>query len=56
MTAIIRLARESDAADVLEIYRPIACDTAISFELKPPTIEEMREGYRVRAYARRVLA
>ena len=38
---IIRLARESDAAGIQAIYAPIVRDTAISFELDPPSVEEM---------------
>ncbi len=38
----IRLARPSDAEDILSIYAPIVRETAISFELEPPTVEEMR--------------
>lgn len=39
----IRLASPADAADVLAIYAPIVRDTAISFELVPPTVAEMQE-------------
>ena len=39
MAATIRLAREQDAERMLEIYAPIVRDTAISFELQPPTLE-----------------
>jgi len=38
----IRLAELSDAAGILAIYAPIVRETAISFELEPPTEEEMR--------------
>ena len=41
--ANIRLAKPTDADGVLEIYAPIVSDTAISFELVPPSVEEMRE-------------
>jgi L-amino acid N-acyltransferase YncA len=44
----IRLADESDAAGILAIYGPIVRDTAISFELLPPSVEEMRERIRAR--------
>jgi len=37
----IRLARPTDAAAVQVIYAPIVTDTVISFELEPPTVEEM---------------
>ncbi|HKR22042.1 MAG TPA: arsinothricin resistance N-acetyltransferase ArsN1 family B [Pyrinomonadaceae bacterium] len=39
----IRLATPADAADVLAIYAPIVRDTAISFELVPPTVTQMQE-------------
>lgn len=42
----IRLARECDADQMLEIYAPIVCTTAISFELVPPARTEMRERIR----------
>jgi L-amino acid N-acyltransferase YncA len=42
MTAVIRLATPHDAAGVQAIYAPIVRDTAISFELEPPTVQEMR--------------
>src|SRR5438046_9670571 len=45
--AIIRLAREEDAAAMLAIYAPYGRGTAISFETEPPSEEEFRQ--RVRA-------
>jgi phosphinothricin acetyltransferase len=39
---VIRLAREADAEAVRAIYAPIVRDTAISFELEPPSADEMR--------------
>ena len=42
----VRLARESDAGPVLKIYSPIVHNTAISFELVPPGLHEMRERMR----------
>jgi L-amino acid N-acyltransferase YncA len=39
----IRIATGADAEGVLAIYAPIIRDTAISFELVPPTVEQMRE-------------
>jgi len=45
--AIIRLAREEDAAVMLAIYAPYVRDTAISFETEPPSEDEFRQ--RVRA-------
>jgi phosphinothricin acetyltransferase len=37
---IIRLAAESDAASLLQIYAPIVEQTPISFEFTPPTVDE----------------
>ena len=42
MATTIRLAEESDAAYVQAIYATSVRDTAISFELEPPTVDEMR--------------
>ncbi|HTO05880.1 MAG TPA: arsinothricin resistance N-acetyltransferase ArsN1 family B [Myxococcota bacterium] len=41
MRPVVRLAEPSDAAGVQAIYAPIVRDTAISFEVDPPSIEEM---------------
>src|SRR2546429_6274572 len=41
MSARIRLADESDAAAIAQIYRPIVESTAISFETVPPDREEI---------------
>lgn len=38
----IRLATEQDAEGVLAIYGPIVVGTAISFEVEPPGVDEMR--------------
>ncbi len=38
----IRIAEPSDAEAVAAIYAPVVRDTAISFELEPPSAEEMR--------------
>jgi L-amino acid N-acyltransferase YncA len=38
----VRMARDQDAAAVAAIYEPIVRQTAISFELVPPTAEEMK--------------
>ena len=38
---MIRQAAERDAAGVLAIYEPIVRDTPISFEMEPPTEEQM---------------
>jgi phosphinothricin acetyltransferase len=40
---IIRLATEADAGQILAIYAPFCRDTPVSFELEPPTEEEMRQ-------------
>ncbi|MFH1523730.1 MAG: GNAT family N-acetyltransferase [Chloroflexota bacterium] len=42
MTLLIRLATVQDAGQIQAIYSPIVSQTAISFEIEPPTIEEMR--------------
>src|SRR5512142_1544352 len=38
----IRIARSEDAEGMLAIYAPIVSETTISFEMEPPTVEEMR--------------
>jgi phosphinothricin acetyltransferase len=40
---VIRDARADDAAAMLDIYRPFVTDTAVSFELEPPTIDQFAE-------------
>ena len=42
MTVSVRLAKESDAERMLAIYARIVRDTAISFELEPPTLDQFR--------------
>ena len=42
----IRLATESDAEAMLAIYTPIVLETAISFELEPPSVDEFRSRIR----------
>ena len=43
MTAIIRLATDVDAEQILAIYAPFCeADSPVSFEFEPPTVEEMR--------------
>jgi L-amino acid N-acyltransferase YncA len=42
MTDILRLARPDDAPAIAAIYAPIVRDTAISFEVDPPSAEQMR--------------
>lgn len=39
---MIRLATAQDAEQILAIYAPFVTDTAVSFELEPPSAEEMR--------------
>ncbi len=41
MSATIRMASDSDAAAIAAIYGPFVRDTAISFEVVPPTAEEI---------------
>ncbi len=42
----IRLATEADAEAMLAIYAPVVLETAISFELEPPSVEEFRSRIR----------
>jgi L-amino acid N-acyltransferase YncA len=42
MKPILRLATERDAEQILEIYRPFCADSPVSFELEPPSLDEMR--------------
>ncbi len=44
--AVIRLATEADAQHVQAIYAPYVRDTVISFELEPPTADEMADRMR----------
>ena len=39
----IRLAEETDAAELLAIYAPYITDTAITYEYEVPSVEEFRE-------------
>jgi L-amino acid N-acyltransferase YncA len=48
---VIRLARDTDAGPMLEIYAPLVRETPISFELEPPSLEEF--GGRVRRITER---
>jgi phosphinothricin acetyltransferase len=41
MEALLRAATVDDAAGVHAIYAPVVRDTAISFELEPPTVDEI---------------
>ncbi|WP_193040021.1 MULTISPECIES: arsinothricin resistance N-acetyltransferase ArsN1 family B [unclassified Pseudomonas] len=43
MTYKVRVATPTDASDIQAIYAPMVLDTVISFELAPPTIDEMAE-------------
>ena len=43
----MRLATEDDAPAVLGIYAPIVEETVISFEMAPPTVDEMRARIRL---------
>lgn len=45
-TLNIRLAEPSDAAALLDIYRPYITDTLVTFELEVPTVEEFAERIR----------
>ena len=42
----VRLADESDAEQILRIYRLYVIETWITFELEPPSIEEIRRRVR----------
>jgi L-amino acid N-acyltransferase YncA len=42
----IRLADESDAEQILRIYRPYVIETWITFELEPPSVSEVRKRIR----------
>ena len=46
METRIRLATPADAAALLAIYAPVVRETAITFELEPPSLEEMAERVR----------
>ena len=43
MPPVIRLATDNDAEQIQAIYSPVVSDTAISFELEPPRVPEMRQ-------------
>lgn len=43
MPTEVRLATIDDAAEIQAIYEPIVLETAVSFELVPPTVEEFQE-------------
>lgn len=46
MSASIRLAGEDDAEGIAAIYAPIVRDTAISFEIEPPSGDDFRRRIR----------
>jgi L-amino acid N-acyltransferase YncA len=46
MPATIRFAMEDDAPAIQAIYAPIVLGNAISFELEPPTVEEIQQRIR----------
>jgi len=41
MSAVIRIASIGDAAQIAAIYAPFVINTPTSFEMEPPTVEEM---------------
>ncbi len=43
MTVTMRLASVDDAAEILAIYAPYCASTNVTFEVIPPTVEQMRE-------------
>ncbi len=43
MASTIRPATADDAGQILEVYAPIVRHTAISFEVEPPSTDEMRQ-------------
>jgi phosphinothricin acetyltransferase len=42
-SVVLRPAVPSDAEALLALYRPIVLETAISFEIDPPSVEEFRQ-------------
>ena len=42
MSTILRFATPDDAPSILDIYGPLVRDSAVSFELKPPGVEQLR--------------
>ena len=52
MKAVIRLANESDALQMLAIYEPVVKETAISFEIVPPSETEFEE--RINSYRKQM--
>src|SRR5947207_6626044 len=41
--SVVRIATQEDADGILAIYAPVVRDTAISFEVEPPCVDEMRQ-------------
>ena len=39
----VRLATAQDAEAIREIYAPYVLETAVTFELEPPSVEEMAQ-------------
>jgi phosphinothricin acetyltransferase len=46
MAGRIRRATDDDAGAIADIYVPYVLHTAISFELEPPEVEEIRQRLR----------
>ena len=46
MAMSIRMATPEDAATLLSIYAPLVRETAITFELQPPTVDAFRHRIR----------
>src|SRR5262249_18063159 len=46
VAALVRLAHAGDAESIAAIYEPYVRDTAISFEVEPPTADELRTRLR----------
>ncbi|WP_165172630.1 GNAT family N-acetyltransferase [Adlercreutzia sp. ZJ242] len=46
MTVSVRPARIDDAQQLLDIYKPYVLETAVSFEITPPTREEFEQNIR----------
>jgi phosphinothricin acetyltransferase len=44
--SVIRLATDADAAAIASIYAPVVRDTAVSFEMAPPSADVMRQRIR----------
>lgn len=42
MNTVLRIATPDDAPAILDIYGPLVRDSVVSFELKPPSVEQFR--------------